>query len=338
MAKQSFDGWQTAEVEFGDFPPPGAGDAGGEPDGTGNLGGEGESDRSDWDRFFAYCDRVIVAALAPANPASRSGGLPPGDLGRAPGHANVAVSRRQPGRLVGDARPQQGDRHDPRARRHAVGLTIEATERAVVDPAGLCPADEPGSVVWQALSELERLIEQRSYAVFFLRWFERMSFGQIAGALSLTPEQARAASPHESEVPSDRREASRSRPGQGMIDDSPPRPRGNVRSRRSGRSMDLAGDQHQDQSGGREFCRPRHAATLVLRRTVTCGRTRRCPPRERLLEEARGIKTRREASQIPANSIQRDHAGRGPIWPGEHAQRYLEKSFGIRVTNGASLR
>ena len=77
-----------------------------------------------------------------------------------------------------------------------------------------------------------------------------MSFGQIAGALSLTPEQARAASPHESEVPSDRREASRSRPGQGMIDDSPPRPRGNVRSRRSGRSMDLAGDQHQDQSGG----------------------------------------------------------------------------------------
>ena len=62
MAKQSFDGWQTAAACW-DFPLPGVGNAAGEPDGTGNLGGEGESDRSDWDRFFAYCDRVIVAAL-----------------------------------------------------------------------------------------------------------------------------------------------------------------------------------------------------------------------------------------------------------------------------------
>jgi RNA polymerase sigma factor (sigma-70 family) len=193
MAKQSFDGWQTAEVEFGDFPPPGAGDAGGEPDGTGNLGGEGESDRSDWDRFFAYCDGVIVAALArqPIQPADQE------DC-----HQEIWVellatrmSRFRGGSLaawLGTLARNKAIDTIRRARRHAVGLAIEATERAVVDPAGLCPADEPGSVVWQALSELERQIEQRSYAVFFLRWFERMSFGQIAGALSLTPEQARA--------------------------------------------------------------------------------------------------------------------------------------------------
>ena len=79
-----------------------------------------------------------------------------------------------------------------RARRQPVGLAIEAIERAVVDLARLCPADEPVSVVRLALAELERQTEQRSYAVFFLHWFKRQSFGQIAGASSLTPEQARA--------------------------------------------------------------------------------------------------------------------------------------------------
>jgi len=194
MAKQSFDGWQTAAVACGDFPLPGAGDAaGGEPDGTGNLGGEGESDRSDWDRFFAYCDRVIVAALArqPIQPADRE------DCRQEIWVELLAtrMSRFHGGSLaawLGTLARNKAIDTIRWARRHAVGSSIEAMERAVGDPAGPCPADEPVSVVRLALAELERQIEQRSYAVFFLHWFERQSFGQIAGALSLTPEQARA--------------------------------------------------------------------------------------------------------------------------------------------------
>src|SRR5208337_697408 len=80
------------------------------------------------------------------------------------------------------------------------------------------------------------------------------------------------------------------------------------------------------------------AATLVLRRTVTCGRTRRCPPRERLLEEARasrrdGRRARFQQTRSNATTHVEARSGRANT-----RQRYLEKSIGIRVTNGASLR
>jgi len=194
MAAQVFDGWQTAAVACEDFPLPGVGNAAGEPDGTGNLGGEGESDRSDWDRFFAYCDRVIVTALQrqPIQPADRE------NCSQEIWVELLAtrMSRFRGGSLAAWlgtlARNKAMDTIRRARRRHVVGSSIEAMERAVVDPAGPCPADEPVSLVWLALADLERRVEQRSYAVFFLRWFEHQSFGQIAGALSLTPEQARA--------------------------------------------------------------------------------------------------------------------------------------------------
>jgi RNA polymerase sigma factor (sigma-70 family) len=193
MAEQRFDGWRTAKALSGDVSLTGTGDAAGEPHGMGYFGGEAESDRSDWDRFFAYCDRVIVNALErqPIQPADRDdcrqeiwvellatrmSGFHGGSLA-----AWLATLSRN--KAVDTIR---------RSRRHPVGLAIEMLEPAVVDPAGPCSPDEPAAVVWQALAELERRIEQRSYAVFFLHWFERLSFVQIAGALNLTPEQARA--------------------------------------------------------------------------------------------------------------------------------------------------
>ncbi len=185
MALQRFamSGSQPPVVACGDFPLPGAGD----------VGGDGESDRSDWDRFYAYCDGVIVIALdrQPIQPADRE------DC-RQEIWADLLASRMSRFRggslaawLTTLARNKAIDTIR-RARRQPVGLAIVALERAGVDPAGSCPADERRSVVRLALAELEGQIEQRSYAVFFLRWFEHQSFGQIASALSLTPEQARA--------------------------------------------------------------------------------------------------------------------------------------------------
>jgi RNA polymerase sigma factor (sigma-70 family) len=183
MQQQSFCGWQTAEVAFGEFPLRGAGD----------WGGECEPDRSDWDRFFSYCDRVIVSALAcqAIQPADRD------DCRQEIWTELLAtrVSRYRGGSLTAWLRtlaPNKAIDTIRRARRRPVGLATDAIDRAVVDTRPRCPAEERRSVVWQALADLERRVEERSYAVFFLRWFEHQSFAQIAGALSLTPEQARA--------------------------------------------------------------------------------------------------------------------------------------------------
>ena len=221
MAEQCVDGWQSDEVAFGDFHGRGTADAAGGPDGTGNRGGECEPDLMDWDRFYTYCDRVIVIALSrqPIQPADR-------DDCRQEIWANLLASRMLRYRggslaawLTTLARNKAIDTIR-RARRHPVGLAIKALERAVSDPAGPCPADEPAAVVLPALAELERRIEERSYAVFFLRWFDRQSFGQIAGALSLSPQQARAGTIARRRNSVKLSRARRSRPDQGISNDS----------------------------------------------------------------------------------------------------------------------
>jgi RNA polymerase sigma-70 factor (ECF subfamily) len=193
MAEQRFDGWRTAKAVSGDVSLSGKGDAAGEPHRMGYFGGKGESDRSDWDRFFAYCDRVIVNALErqPIQPADR-------DDCRQEIWVELLATRMSGfhgGSLaawLGTLSRNKAVDTIRRSRRHPVGLAIEMLEPADADTARPCPADEPAAVVWQALAELERRIEHRSYAVFLLHWFERLSFVQIASALNLTPEQARA--------------------------------------------------------------------------------------------------------------------------------------------------
>ncbi len=193
MAERRFDGWQTAQAASGDFFLPGTGDAAGEPDGMGNFGGEGESDRSHWDRFYAYCDRVIVSALArqPIQLADREDcrqeiwvDLLRTRLSRFHGGTlNAWLETLARNKAIDTIR---------RSRRHPVGLAIDTIEAAIVDPSGPCPADEAVAVVRAALAQLENQLEERSYAAFFLRSIERLPFGQIADALGLTPEQARA--------------------------------------------------------------------------------------------------------------------------------------------------
>jgi RNA polymerase sigma factor (sigma-70 family) len=159
----------------------------------GIRGGEGEPDLGDWERFHAYCDGVIVTALErqPIQPADRE------DCRQEIWADLLAsrVSRFRGGSLAAWlttlARNKAIDTIR-RARRQPMGSAIESLERAAAVTPAPCPVDEQVSTVRLALAELERRIEQRSYAVFFLRWFEHQSFAQIAGALSLTPEQARA--------------------------------------------------------------------------------------------------------------------------------------------------
>jgi len=157
------------------------------------MRGEREPDWADWDRFYAYCDGWIVTALErqPIQPADREdcrqeiwAELLATRMSRFHGGSLAAW-------LVTLARNKAVDTIR-RARRQPIGSAIESLEQTAGDPRALGPVEERRSVVWQALADLERRVEQRSYAVFYLRWFERLSFGQIAGALSLTPEQARA--------------------------------------------------------------------------------------------------------------------------------------------------
>ncbi len=193
MAEQCFDGWRCEKVAFGDFRGRRTGDAAGEPDRVGNRGGEFEPDLMDWDRFYRYCDRVIVTALKrqPIQAADREDccqeiwtDLLASRMSQFRGGSMAAW-------LTTLARNKAIDAIR-RTRRLPIGLASEKLERAVASTAAPCPADERVSVVRLALAELECRIEQRSYAVFFLRWFEDRSFGEIACALSLTPEQARA--------------------------------------------------------------------------------------------------------------------------------------------------
>ena len=285
MAKQRSDDRQSPVVTIGDFPLACAGIEAGDFAGPGDGWREGESERPNWDRFFDYCDGVIRTALVvPADPAGRSRGLPPGNLGRAIGDAHVAVSRRQASRLVRDARPQQGGRYDP-AGSAATGRVGDRNagadgRRLRAALSGRRPRVRRPAV----LADLESRVERRSYAVFFLRWFENQSFGQIASTLSLTPEQALARHHRESDVSSDRRGARRSRPGQGMIDKCSDRWSGDMPSRRSGRSTDAAGERRHDPSRAPELLPRTATLPLVSRHAATSAFTRpasgpRTPPR-----------------------------------------------------------
>jgi RNA polymerase sigma factor (sigma-70 family) len=181
MVEQTLEGWQSAQVQNGGGPWPGAAEPASEPDFT------------DWERFYGYCDGVIVTALKrqPLQLADRE------DCRQEIWASLLAtqVSGFHGGSLAAWLKTLARNKAIDtmrRARRQPVGCAIEAMERAVVAPTGSCPADELVSVVRKALADLERRVEPRSYAVFCLRSFEHQSFGQIAGALSLTPEQARA--------------------------------------------------------------------------------------------------------------------------------------------------
>ena len=91
----------------------------------------------DWDRFYIYCDRVIVIALArePIQPADREdcrqeiwADLLASRMSRYRGGSRAAW-------LTMLARNKAIDTIR-RARRHPVGLAIEALERAVADAPG----------------------------------------------------------------------------------------------------------------------------------------------------------------------------------------------------------
>jgi RNA polymerase sigma-70 factor (ECF subfamily) len=152
-----------------------------------------EPDRADGDRSFADCDRVIVAALArqPIQPADREDcrqeiwvELLTTRLSRFHGGSLVA--------WLGTLARNKAIDKLRWSRRHPVGLAIETKVLAVVDPSTPGPADERDAVVRAALAQLEQQIDRRSYTVFFFRSIDRLPFGQIADALGLTPEQARA--------------------------------------------------------------------------------------------------------------------------------------------------
>jgi RNA polymerase sigma factor (sigma-70 family) len=193
MGDQRFGGRRSEQMSLGDFPCLATEEAASQRNDKRDRAGKGEPGLMDWDRFYTYCDEVIVIALArqPIQPADRE------DC-RQEIWADLLASRMSLFRggslaawLTTLARNKAIDTIR-RARRHPVKSATAEPVGAIADPAVPCPADERVSVVRQALAELERKIEQRSYAVFFLRWFESQSFVQIAGALSLTPEQARA--------------------------------------------------------------------------------------------------------------------------------------------------
>ena len=180
MAEQQFNSWPTSTAS-GDFPLPGTGHAACEPEVMGDFEGKGEADRAGWGRFFDYCDRVIVTALrASAHPGRRSGGLPPGNLARPSVNALVAVSRRQLGRVAGNARAKQGGRQAPMVQSASGRFREQDEATGGRRPPNPGPDDERDSVVRAALAELEEQIDQRSYTVFFLRTTECLPFSQIA--------------------------------------------------------------------------------------------------------------------------------------------------------------
>ena len=134
-------------------------EAAGEPEGTGNRGEDREPDRADWDRFFAYCDRVIVTALAgqPIQPADREDCRQEiwADL------LATQMSGFHGGNLAAWLKTLA--RHKAidtmrRARRQS-WVGDEAMERAVA-PTGLRPADERVSIVRLALAVLERRVSR----------------------------------------------------------------------------------------------------------------------------------------------------------------------------------
>lgn len=180
MTEEWFDARQSTGMGTGGFPPAG-------PEGLGD-----ESDRSDWDRFYEFCEGAIRTALA-----FRS--LQQADREDCCQDIWVELLVTRMSRFHGGnlrswlatlARNKAIDTFR-RGRRHQVGLSIDMEGMTPVDHAGPCPADESRSVVWPALAVLERQVEPRSFLVFFLRWIEGWSFGEIADALGLTPEQAR---------------------------------------------------------------------------------------------------------------------------------------------------
>jgi RNA polymerase sigma factor (sigma-70 family) len=191
MAEQQSDGWPTTAASE-DFALPGKGDAAGESDGTGDFEGPGEADRANWGHFFDYCDRVIVAALArqPIQAADREDCRQEiwVDLLR------TCRSRFHGGSLVAWLKTLARNKAIDKLRwssRHPVGFTNTTIGLAVVD-SSRPSSDDRDSAVRAALAQLEEQIDRRSYTVFFLRSTERLPFSQIADALGLTPEQARA--------------------------------------------------------------------------------------------------------------------------------------------------
>ena len=149
---------------------PGAGNSAGKPCGTVTPGCDGDFDLSSFERFFNSCDRVIVGALArqPIQQADREDCrqeiwvelLASRMSGFRGGNLAAWLGKLARNKAVDTIRL---------ARRHAVGSAIAATLHTPVAQERPHEADEPRAVVWLALAELERQIEQRSYAVFFLR-------------------------------------------------------------------------------------------------------------------------------------------------------------------------
>ncbi len=177
MMKPWFDAPEAKGAGRADPPADGAGD---------------ECDRSDWDRFYAFCDGAMKSALA-------SRRLQPADQEDCCQEIWVELLATRMSRFRGGslrswlaalARNKAVDvvRRD---RRHPVGLLADPEARAAVDLDARCAVDESRSMVWSALAALERQVEPRSFLVFFLRWVEGWSFVEIAENLRLTPGQAR---------------------------------------------------------------------------------------------------------------------------------------------------
>jgi RNA polymerase sigma factor (sigma-70 family) len=192
MAEQQFNGWPTTTAASEDLALPGTGSAAGEPEGMGDFDGQGEADRADWSHFFDYCDRVIVTALArqPIQAADREDCRQEiwVDLLR------TRLTRFRDGSLVAWLETLARNKAIDKLRwssRHPVGFANETIELAVVDSSRRGSEDRD-SAVRAALAQLEEQIDRRSFTVFFIRSTERLPFGEIADALGLTPEQARA--------------------------------------------------------------------------------------------------------------------------------------------------
>ncbi|WZO99761.1 sigma-70 family RNA polymerase sigma factor [Isosphaeraceae bacterium EP7] len=192
MAPQSFEDTSPSGGGLGYSARPGT--AARERDGgTGSPRGDVDFDRLDWDRFYADCNAVIVAALArqPIQPADRE------DC-RQQIWVELLTSRMSgfrggnlPAWLTTLARNRAIDKAR-RARRHPVELPRLEREGASAESSESSPAQQAEAVVRVALDQLEKEIESLNFAIFVLHSIDGLSFGQIAGALSLTPDQARA--------------------------------------------------------------------------------------------------------------------------------------------------
>ena len=136
MSEQQFDGWPTTmATASGDFPRPGTGDAAGVREGLGDFEGQSKADRADWGRFFDYCDRVIVTALArqPIQAADREDCRQEiwFDL------LSTRLSRFRGGSLAAWLETLARNKAIDKRRwssRHPVGFADDTKELAVVDP------------------------------------------------------------------------------------------------------------------------------------------------------------------------------------------------------------